>query len=67
MIHELRVPLPIVHHASGRKGLAYFLIDYHVDHHLMWVCFMDNGECWTYQNPEIRLCENITMQRTYGE
>lgn len=28
----------------------------------MWVCFIcATGECWTFQNPEIKLEKNVTM------
>jgi hypothetical protein len=41
---------------------AHLLIDYGQEHHLLWVCFIDEtGECWTYQNTEIKLQPNPTM------
>ena len=41
---------------------AFFLIDYSTEDDLVWVCFVDaTGECWSFRNPEIRLCKNITM------
>ena len=45
-------------------GYAHFLIDYSQEHHLMWVVFIDQtGECWTFQNPEVRLQQNPTLGR----
>jgi len=35
-----------------------------VEHNLMWTAFIDaTGECWTFQNHEIRAQKNITMGR----
>lgn len=62
MIHELSVPLPVS--TPKGKALAYFLLDYSVDHHLFWICFIDDtGECWTFSNPEIRIQNNPTLGR----
>jgi hypothetical protein len=44
------------------KSFAHFLIDMGQEHHLLWVCFVDEtGECWTFKNPEIKLQRNETM------
>jgi len=44
------------------KGFAHFLIDMGQEHNLLWVVFIDDTrECWTFQNPEIRLQKNLTM------
>ena len=38
------------------------MIDSGQEHHLQWVVFIDEtGECWTFQNPEVRLQTNQTM------
>jgi hypothetical protein len=40
------------------------MIDLGIDHDLQWVCFIvATGECWTYQNKDIRLVDNETMGR----
>lgn len=47
------------------SGIAHFLIDYGPESNLHWVVFLDNGgECWTYQNYDIRALQNITLGRT---
>jgi hypothetical protein len=59
---QLDPPLPLT--TPKGKGWAYFLIDRSQEHHLEWVVFLDDsGECWTFQNPEIRLQPNVTMHR----
>ena len=56
-------PLIPVETPKGR-GLAHFVIDYGEEHHILWVVFIDEScECWTFQNPEIRIQSNPTMGR----
>ena len=47
------------------------LIDYGPEYHLLWdhspVCFLDDsGECWTYDNTQIRALKNVSLGRTFG-
>lgn len=64
MIIQLQNPIPII--CPKGKGLAHFLIDYGPESHIQWVCFLDqNGECWTFQNPDIRAQKNITQGRDH--
>lgn len=58
---QLNPALPI--ETPKGKALAQVLIDYGPEHDLLWVCFQDNGECWTWNNKEIRAQTNITMGR----
>jgi len=58
---QLDPPLPVV--APAGKALAHVLIDYGAEHDLLWVCFQDNGECWTWRNQDIRAEKNITFGR----
>ncbi len=63
MIIQLNPPIPM--ETPKGSAQAMFLIDYSAEHNLMWVCFLDDGgECWTFQNPEVRACRNITLNRT---
>jgi len=62
MMIQLNPSIPLI--TSKGNALAHFLIDYGQEHHLEWVCFLeDNGECWTFQNPDIRAQKNITQGR----
>lgn len=55
-------PLPLV--TPKGSGQAHFLIDRSQEHHLEWVVFIDEtGECWTFQNPDVRLAGNLTAGR----
>lgn len=59
---QLNPPIPLK--TPKGNGWAYFLIDRSQEHHLEWVVFLDDsGECWTFQNPEIRIQYNYTMGR----
>ena len=61
-VTQLNPPLPL--ETPKGKGLAHFMIDYGPEHHLMWTVFVTaTGECWTFQNPEIRAVSNYTMGR----
>lgn len=59
---QLNPPIPL--NTPKGPALAWFLMDYGAEHHLMWVCAIDvTGEIWTFQNPEVRAQKNITMGR----
>jgi hypothetical protein len=60
-ILQLNPPIPLV--TPQGKALAHFLIDYGPEHDLLWVCFQDNGQCWTWRNQDIRAETNITFGR----
>lgn len=51
------------------KGFAeaHFLIERGADFDFEWVTFIQDGEfegqCWTFQNPQIRQVKNETMGR----
>ncbi len=63
MITRIDPPLPL--ETPKGSGTAHFLIDYSENHHLIWVVFLDEtGECWSFQNPEVRLSKNFTLGRT---
>ena len=58
-------PLIPVETPKGR-AMAHFLIDYGFEHYLQWVCFIDaTGECWTFENPAIRLQPNQTARPSH--
>jgi hypothetical protein len=62
-VTQLSPPLPL--HTPRGDGLAHFMIDYGPEFHLMWTVFIDaTGECWTFQNPDIRAIKNFTLGRT---
>jgi len=62
MIIQLEPLVPLV--TPKGKAMAHFLIDPGMEHHLIWVCFQDDtGECWSWQNKDIRIQTNPTMGR----
>lgn len=64
MAETTRIDPPLPLETPKGKAMAHFLIDYGFEHHLMWVCFQDEtGECWTWNNTQIRLQPNISAGR----
>jgi hypothetical protein len=61
-IFRLDPPIPV--QTPKGSGIAHLVIDYGIEEHLYWVVFLDiSGQCWTFGNPEIRACMNITLGR----
>jgi hypothetical protein len=60
---QLNPTIPIVRVSDNMKGYAFLIIDYSQEHDLLFTCAMDNGEIWTYSNKDIRMQENITLNR----
>jgi len=64
MLLQLNPPIPV--HTPKGNALAHVLIDYGIEHHLMFVCFIDEtGECWIYGNNEVKAQKNITYGRKF--
>jgi len=61
MILQLNPPIPVV--TPHGKGMAQMVIDYGIEHDLIWVVFDDDGQCWAWGNKEIRAQNNITIGR----
>jgi hypothetical protein len=63
MITQLNPPIPV--QTPDGKGMAQMVIDYGVEHDLLWIVFQnDTGECWAWSNKNIRAQSNITIGRT---
>ena len=63
-ILQLNPAIPVV--TPKGDGYAHILIDYGAEFNLLWVVFLDDsGECWTYDNSQIRAQKNVTMGRTF--
>jgi hypothetical protein len=63
MILQLNPTIPIIRISDKMNGYALVIIDYSQEHHLLFVCAMDNGEIWTLNNKEIRIQKNISLDR----
>jgi hypothetical protein len=64
---QLNPTLPITRNLDNMKGYAIAIIDYSQEHDLLFVCTMDNGEIWTYNNKDIKVQKNISLNRQYNE
>jgi hypothetical protein len=63
-ILQLKPPIPVI--TPKGDGYAHLMIDYGPEFNLLWVCFLDDsGECWTYDNTQIRAQKNVTLGRTH--
>ena len=62
---QLSPTIPIVRDADGMKGYAFLVIDYSQEHDLLFTCAMDDGEIWTLSNRDIRIVNNVTLNRIY--
>lgn len=62
MITQLNPPLPL--ETPKGKGWAHAIIDYSQEHNLLWVVFLnDTGECWQFDNSQIRIVNNLSLGR----
>ena len=60
MLTQLQTPLPL--QTPKGKAWAVAIIDYGPHWDLLWVTFIhDTGECWTFNNKDIRQEENFTF------
>jgi len=61
-ILQLDPPLPLS--TPKGDGWAWLVIDYGIEHDLLWVVAIDEtGEMWAFKNPEVRALKNITLGR----
>lgn len=60
---QLNPPLPVQIAGKG-KGLAFAVIDYGIEHNLLWVTAIDEtGEIWCAPNPIVRVQANWSAGR----
>jgi hypothetical protein len=67
MILQLNPTLPIRRVSDKMSGYAFLIIDYSQEHDLLFTCAMQNGEIWTLSNKEIRMQDNISLDRKVKE
>lgn len=62
MITQLNPSIPMS--CPKGDGFAIAVIDYSEEHHLFWIIAITaTGEIWTYANPQVRMQNNISMNR----
>ena len=67
MFTQLNPPMPVTVLDKG-NGLAFAVIDYGLEHNLIWVTALDNsGEIWCAPNPKVRTQANWTAGRLRDE
>ena len=65
MILQLNPPLPL--ETPKGLGLCHLVIDHGPEHHLVWVVFQEDGQVWSWENPQVRADKNITWGRPNPE
>lgn len=62
MMLQLNPTIPVF--TPKGEGYAVGWIDYSQEHNLLWVVMLDkDGECWIFDNKDIKGCKNFTMGR----
>lgn len=63
MFTQLNPPMPVTVLDKG-NGVAFAVIDYGLEHNLIWVTALDSsGEIWCAPNPKVRMQANWTAGR----
>jgi hypothetical protein len=62
MLLQLNPPIPVV--TPNGKAFAQVLIDYGPEYDLVWVCFEESGQCWSWRNQDIQADTNLTFGRS---
>ena len=65
MILQLSPPIPMK--TPRGNGFANFLVDRGMEFDNEWIVFLENGEIWSFLNPEVRLENNYTYNRKGSE
>ena len=66
MANVVRLDPPIWVNTPAGEGDAEFMIDRGPEQHLQWVVWIHaTGECWSFMNPHVRRCTNLTMGRDH--
>jgi hypothetical protein len=62
MFTQLNPPLPV--DTSKGRGFAFAVIDYGLEHHLLWVVALDDGGAiWCAPNPDVCVQPNWSAGR----
>ena len=62
MITRIEPSIPV--NTPKGKAVAIAWLDYGIEHDLMWLWIQDEtGECWTWENADIRARINLTLGR----
>lgn len=61
MLTRLNPTIPL--NTPRGRAMAWAVIDYSEEHHLLWCCFLvDTGESWQFRNDVVRLAENESQR-----
>jgi hypothetical protein len=62
-----RLDPPIPLETPKGTALAHFLQDAGDERDMLWTCFHEDGQIWTWSNEDVRACRNVTLSRENPE
>ena len=67
MILQLNPTIPVYSLQHDCEGYALIMIDYSQEHDTLFLVGLDNGEIWWIKQSMLRLCKNISMDRSLNK
>lgn len=62
---QLNPSIPVLTPKGAAEAIGW--IDYGREHNLIWIVLLDeNGQCWQFENPQIRAFPNWSLGRMIG-
>lgn len=63
----IRLDPPIPLETPRGQAYAHFLQDAGDERDMLWTCFHEDGQIWTWPNYDVRACRNVTLGRISPE
>lgn len=67
MMLQLSPTIPVYSISHQKEGYAFVVLDYSQEHDTLFLVGLDNGEFWWLSQKDVRLCKNISLERTFAE
>lgn len=61
---QLNPTIPVYSLEHKQEGYALVILDYSQEHNTLFLVGLDNGEVWWIKQSQLRLCKNISLDRT---
>jgi hypothetical protein len=61
---QLNPTIPVYSLEHKQEGYALVILDYSQEHNSLFLVGLDNGEMWWIKQSQLRLCKNISLDRT---
>lgn len=63
-ILQLNPTIPVYSLEHKQEGYALVILDYSQEHNTLFLVGLDSGEMWWIKQSQLRLCKNISLDRT---